>query len=291
MNFSPTVAEMAEMSPICSIIEAMAIGAITRMAVISNLAIEPLKSVKNGWRPMIFAPLMDAKLIRAAPEASFAPHAFAIRAMIYAPTTPSRIGMILIMPLPQMLAAIMMTIETRASHQHVDALSTADEARLSPIRMMMGPVTIGGRNFMTFLTPTSLTISARIRYRRPAITIPPQAYWSFSAAAIVAYFPELSEDTEANPPRKAKEEPRNAGTLNLANKWKRRVPRPAINSVVWIESGSPKLWTRIGTRTVAPNIAKKCWNPSTIILGVPSCLASLIASCFAINCLLSNAKD
>ena len=139
------------------------------------------------------------------------------------------------------LAAIMMTIETRASHQHVDALSTAEEARLSPIRMMIGPVTIGGRNFITFLTPTALTIRARIRYRRPAITIPPQAYWSFSAAAIVAYLPSLSEETEANPPRNANEEPRNAGTLNFAKKWKRRVPRPAISSVVWIESGSPKL--------------------------------------------------
>ena len=82
MKLSPTVAEMAEMSPICSIIEAMAIGAMTRMAVRSNLAIDPLKFVKNGWRPMILAPDSVEKLIRAAPEASFAPSAFAIRAMI-----------------------------------------------------------------------------------------------------------------------------------------------------------------------------------------------------------------
>ena len=36
-KFSPTVAEMADISPTCSIMVAMAIGAITRMAVTSNL--------------------------------------------------------------------------------------------------------------------------------------------------------------------------------------------------------------------------------------------------------------
>ena len=35
---SPTVAEMADMSPMCSIMAAMAMGAITRMEVRSNLA-------------------------------------------------------------------------------------------------------------------------------------------------------------------------------------------------------------------------------------------------------------
>ena len=37
MKFSPTVAEMADISPMCSIMVARAIGAITRMAVMSNL--------------------------------------------------------------------------------------------------------------------------------------------------------------------------------------------------------------------------------------------------------------
>ena len=37
IKFSPTVAEMADISPTCSIIVAMAIGAITRTAVTSNL--------------------------------------------------------------------------------------------------------------------------------------------------------------------------------------------------------------------------------------------------------------
>ena len=57
MKFSPTVAEMAEMSPMCSIMEATAMGAITRMADRSNLATLPEKSVKKGCRPkMGFSP-------------------------------------------------------------------------------------------------------------------------------------------------------------------------------------------------------------------------------------------
>ena len=50
-----------------------------------------------------------------------------------------------------------------ASSQFVDALLTADGARLSPIQMMIGPVTTGGRKCMTRFTPTTLITSARIR--------------------------------------------------------------------------------------------------------------------------------
>ena len=53
--------------------------------------------------------------------------------------------MILIMPFPQILAAMMMAMATRASHQQVEALFTAEGARFRPIRMIMGPVTTGGR--------------------------------------------------------------------------------------------------------------------------------------------------
>ena len=38
IKFSPTVAEMADISPICSIMAATAMGAMTRMEVRSNLA-------------------------------------------------------------------------------------------------------------------------------------------------------------------------------------------------------------------------------------------------------------
>ena len=83
--------------------------------------------------------------------------------------------MILIMPLPQMLATMMMAMATSASHQQVEALVTAVPDRFRPMRMMMGPVTMGGKNRMTFLAPTSLNSRASTRYSRPATTTPPRA--------------------------------------------------------------------------------------------------------------------
>ena len=91
-----------------------------------------------------------------------APSALAMTATMYALTTPSRMGMILIMPRPQMLATTMIAMATRASHQQVVALLTAEGARFRPMRMMMGPVTTGGRKRMTFFTPTALMTAARI---------------------------------------------------------------------------------------------------------------------------------
>ena len=35
---------------------------------------------------------------------------------------------------------------------------------------------------------------------------------------------------------------------------------------------------RTGTRTVAPNIANKCWIPKMMYLGMPNCLASVMPS-------------
>ena len=139
--------------------------------------------------------------------------------------------MILNMPFPQMLKMMITASATRAISQFVDALDTADGARLNPIQMMIGPVTTGGRKRMTRFTPASLMISARIRYNSPATTIPPHAYCSFSMSGILAYIPESRLATVANPPRKAKDEPRKAGTLNLEQRWKNKVPMPAQNSV------------------------------------------------------------
>src|SRR5699024_12675929 len=56
MKLRPTVAEMADMSSMCFIMEAMAMGAMTRMEVRSNLATEPEKSVKKGCRPTMPSP-------------------------------------------------------------------------------------------------------------------------------------------------------------------------------------------------------------------------------------------
>ena len=45
----------------------------------------------------------------------------------------------------------------------VEALEMALGARVSPMQTMTGPVTTGGRKRMTFFTPASLMIRARIR--------------------------------------------------------------------------------------------------------------------------------
>ena len=149
----------------------------------------------------------------------------------YEISTPMRIGMILNMPLPQMLNTMTTASAINASSQLVDAFDIADGARLRPIHMMIGPVTTGGRNLMTRFTPTSLTISASIRYRSPATTIPPHAYGSFSPIGMSLNMPVLRSATVEKPPRNANEEPRNAGTLSLVHKWKNSVPRPAHTRV------------------------------------------------------------
>ena len=103
----------------------------------------------------------------------------------------------------------------RANSQFVDALVTAEGARLNPIQMMIGPVTTGGRKRITFLMPTNLITSAKIRYKRPATTMPPQAYGSFSPIVMSLKIPVSRLAIVEKPPKKAKEEPKNAGTLNL----------------------------------------------------------------------------
>ena len=62
-----------------------------------------------------------------------------------------------------------------ARGQQLEALFTAEGARVRPMHTMMGPVTTGGRKRMTFFTPASLMTRARLRYSRPATTMPPQA--------------------------------------------------------------------------------------------------------------------
>ena len=89
--------------------------------------------------------------------------------------TPSRIGMILSIPLPQILKTMITARATTAMSQLVEALEMAEEARVRPMQMMMGPVTTGGKKRMTRLTPTILMTKASTRYSRPATTTPPQA--------------------------------------------------------------------------------------------------------------------
>ena len=49
------------------------------------------------------------------------------------------------MPVPQILKKITVPRAIRASTQFWEALLIADGARLSPMQMMIGPVTTGGR--------------------------------------------------------------------------------------------------------------------------------------------------
>ena len=84
-------------------------------------------------------------------------------------------GMILNIPLPQMLNTMITASATSARNQLVEALLIAEPARLKPIQMITGPVTTGGRKRITRFTPTMRITSASNRYRRPATTTPPQA--------------------------------------------------------------------------------------------------------------------
>ena len=74
-----------------------------------------------------------------------------------------RIGRILNIPLPQMLNMITTPSAIIASNQFCEAFAIADGASERPIQMIIGPVTTGGKNFITFLIPTSLMIKARIK--------------------------------------------------------------------------------------------------------------------------------
>ena len=71
--------------------------------------------------------------------------------------------MILNIPLPQILKIIMTAKAINASNQLLEALVTADGARLRPIQIIIGPVTIGGRKRITRFTPATLIIRASTR--------------------------------------------------------------------------------------------------------------------------------
>ena len=77
--------------------------------------------------------------------------------------TPRRIGIIFTMPRPQMLQTTTMTIATSAMPQLLEQFSTADFERLRPMAMMIGPVTTGGKYFMTFEVPKARKAAASTR--------------------------------------------------------------------------------------------------------------------------------
>ena len=100
---------------------------------------------------------------------------------MYEPTTPNNIGTIFAIPFPQILKKITIARAIMASGQHVAQLFNADGARHNPIAIIIGPVTTGGKNFITRFTPTNLMTRASTRYNNPANTTPRHAYGSISA--------------------------------------------------------------------------------------------------------------
>ena len=70
--------------------------------------------------------------------------------------------MILTMPLPQMLAMKMTATATTATSQLVEALLMAEDDSVRPMAITMGPVTSGGKNFMTRSEPNTLKRAARM---------------------------------------------------------------------------------------------------------------------------------
>ena len=63
------------------------------------------------------------------------------------------------MPLPQMLKTTMVQSAISASSQLVSADEMAVPASESPMQIMMGPVTTGGRKRITRFTPINLIIA------------------------------------------------------------------------------------------------------------------------------------
>ena len=83
--------------------------------------------------------------------------------------------MMRIMPRPQMLLTTMMAMATRATGQFVSQFAMAEEARMRPMQMTMGPVTTGGKKRMMRRGPNTLNSAETMRYRRPAHATPRHA--------------------------------------------------------------------------------------------------------------------
>ena len=90
----------------------------------------------------------------------------------YETMTPMRTGMILIMPLPHMLQMMITRRAMMATGQLCWQFSRALPERVSPMAMMMGPVTMGGKYFMTFLAPNAFIRAASSTYMSPAHATP-----------------------------------------------------------------------------------------------------------------------
>ena len=140
----PVVEEIAHMSPICSIMVAREMGMMAMMAAMIRLQLGLLNTAMAVFSHLTGRPIQAASLT------ALKSHRPKQAATIYEPSTPRRMGMILIIPLPQMLQTMMIAIARMAIHQFWPQLLIAEPERIRPMAMMMGPVTMGGKKRITF---------------------------------------------------------------------------------------------------------------------------------------------
>ena len=128
----------------CSIIVASAMGMMVMMAVMARpVSMRPSNRLNTVLSHTTGKPTQGAC---ATPEKSTSPSS---AAATYDTTTPMRMGMMRIMPRPQMLHTMMTAMAMTATSQFVEQFEMAEPASMSPMLMTMGPVTTGGKNLMT----------------------------------------------------------------------------------------------------------------------------------------------
>ena len=128
-----------------------------------------------------------------------------------------------------------------------------------PIRMMAGPITMGGKSLSSSRRPCHLTRALITKYTNDTLVSParvPGNPHCCVAARIGAM--------------KANELPKKIGTRPLVTKWKIKVPTPAVKRAV---AGSMPMSR--GTSTVAPKATKRNWMPTMVFLGTESCSVSM----------------
>ena len=159
---SPTVDEIAHISPMCSTIVASEIGTIVSIADSTSPQFGSLNTAKAVFSILKGRPI-QAACLTGSKSMTLLPQAWKMSASIYDASTPMIIGMILIIPLPKILQAMIATTAASAIHQLELQLFRAEEERVRPMAMMIGPVTTGGKKRITFLDPNAAKRAARMK--------------------------------------------------------------------------------------------------------------------------------
>ena len=165
-------------------------------------------------------------------------------------TTPKRIPSRAIIPRPATVKSRMAARVTPATNVCFCTLDVAAGARFKPMRATIAPVTGGGITAPRACCPTAITTSPRTASANPAASTPPS--WAESPALCAAVKGAMN----------ANEDPKYDGRRFLVMRRNAIVPRPENNKVVL--TGNP---VRVGTRSVAPNMAMTCCIPTPIVRG------------------------